>query len=224
MTPLTNFEFNIKACDQLLAMYSELRRSRGIGSRGSVGQQNQDLIWLPRSAVVAAISALDSYVHDVIYEQIPIVLSSSSAIPDSLATAMALVLPIKKAEDFQSARTTLASHNTLHELFMTYRRTKLEFASYQAPDKIIAAYSLIGMSDIFNKVSALWQGPDSSPESIRETLAKYVIRRNKIAHEADLEISGIPRPMRSVYASSCQSFIDSLVARLDKAVYQDPSL
>lgn len=205
-------------------MYSELRRSRGIGSRGSVGQQNQDLIWLPRSAVVTAISALDSYVHDVIYEQIPIVLSSASAIPDSLAAAMTQVLPIKKAEDFQSARTTLASHNTLHELFITYRRTKLEFASYQAPHKIIAAYSLIGMSDIFNKVSALWQGPDSSPKSIRGTLTKYVTRRNKIVHEADLEISGIPRPMQSVYALSCQSFIDGLVARLDKAVYQDSYL
>lgn len=106
-------------------------------------------------------------------------------------------LPIKKPEDFQAARTVLSSHNTMHELFGAFRRTKLEFASYQAPDKIIAAYSLIGKADIFDKVSGLWQGPDSSPEDIKNALAKYVTRRNKIAHEADLEHSGFPRPMQS---------------------------
>jgi hypothetical protein len=221
MTALANFEINIKACDQLLAMYSELRRSRGIGSRGSLGQKNQDLIWLPRSTVVAAISALDSYVHDVIYEQVPIVLTSSTEIPASLATVMAAVIPIKKPEDFQAARTVLASHNTLHELFGAFRRTKLEFASYQAPDKVIAAYSLIGKADVFDKVSDLWQGPDSSPEDIKDTLAKYVIRRNKIAHEADLEHSGTPRPMQSTYAAGCKTFVENLVIRLDKIVYPD---
>jgi hypothetical protein len=219
MTALANFLINIKACDQLLAMYSELRKSRGIGLRGSVGLQNQDLIWLPRSAVVAAVSALDSYVHDVLYEQIPLVLTSSNDIPTSLATAMATVRPIKTADDFRSARAVLASHNTLHELFMIFREKKLEFASYQAPDKVIAAYSLIGFADIFEKVSCLWQGPDSSPEDIKETLAKYVARRNKIAHEADLEHSGAPRPMRSIYASNCKSFVENLVSRLNKVVY-----
>jgi hypothetical protein len=221
MTALANFEINIKACDQLLSMYSELRKLRKIGSRGSVGHQNQDLIWLPRSAVVAAISALDSYVHDVIYEQIPIVLASSNEISTSLATAMASVLPIKKAEDFQSARAVLLSHNTLHELFMRFRQAKLEFTSYQAPDKVIAAYSLIGIPDIFNRVSSAWQGPGSAAEDIRDTLAKYVTRRNKIAHEADLEHSGSPRPMQSKYASECKSFIENLVTRLDRIVYPD---
>lgn len=201
-------------------MYSELRKSRGIGLRGSVGQQNQDLTWLPRSAVVAAVSALDSYVHDVLYDKIPLVLTSTYEIPTTLATAMASARPIKNADDFRSARKILASHNTLHELFVIFRETKLEFASYQAPDKIIAAYSLIGIPDIFEKVSALWQGPDSSPENIKESLARYIMRRNKIAHEADLELSGISRPMRSVYASSCQSFIENLVTRLDKSAYQ----
>lgn len=220
MTALSSFLTNIKACDQLLAMYSEIRRSRGIGLRGSVGQQNQDLIWLPRSAVVAAVSALDSYVHDVLYEQIPLVLSSTHEIPTSLATAMASVRPIKNADDFRSARQLLASPNTLHELFLIFRKTKLEFASYQAPDKVIAAYSLIGLPDIFEKVSGLWQGPNSNSEDIKEHLARYVARRNKIAHEADLEHSGTPRPMRSVYASDCRSFVDGLVARLNQVVYQ----
>jgi hypothetical protein len=220
MTALSSFLINIKACDQLLAMYSEIRRSRGIGLRGSVVQQNQDLIWLPRSAVVAAVSALDSYVHDVLYEQIPLVLSASHDIPASLATAMASVRPIKNADDFRSARQLLASHNTLYDLFLIFRKTKLEFASYQAPDKVIAAYSLIGLPDIFERVSGLWQGPNSSSEDIKERLARYVARRNKIAHEADLEHSGRPRPMRSVYASDCRSFIDGLVARLNQVVYQ----
>ena len=220
MTALSNFQTNIKACDQLLSMYSEIRKSRGIGLRGSVGQQNQDLIWLPRSAVVAAISSLDSYIHDVLYDQIPLVLSSPDEIPAALATAMASVRPIKNADDFRSARRLLASHNTLHELFMIFRRAKLEFASYQSPDKVIAAYSLIGLPDVFDKVSSLWQGPDSSSEDIKEHLARYVSRRNKIAHEADLEHSGAPRPMRSVYASDCKSFIESLVTRLNRVVYQ----
>jgi hypothetical protein len=133
---------------------------------------------------------------------------------------MAAVRPIKTADDFRSARTLLASHNTLHELFLIFRKSKLEFASYQAPDKVIAAYSLIGLPDIFDRASGLWQGPDSSPQDIKERLARYVARRNKIAHEADLEQSGTPRPMRSIYASNCKSFIASLVSRLNSVVYQ----
>lgn len=220
MTPLNNFSVNLQAAEQLLKMYAELRKSRGLGARGSLDKKNSDLTWLPRSSVVASISALDNYIHDVLYDRIPVALTGDTEISKSLAESMATLMPIKNDEQFRAARTLLKSHSTLEDLSQKLRSKKLQFESYQSPDKILAAYRLIGFDDVFEAASALWQGPDTSADSIKRELSKYAERRNKIAHEGDLEHkSGTPRPMRLDYASRCKQFVAILVGRLDQIVY-----
>lgn len=66
MTALNQFTRNVDASVKLVAMYRQLRAFRKLGARGSLSLENQDLLWLPRSAVVAAISALDTYVHSIV--------------------------------------------------------------------------------------------------------------------------------------------------------------
>ena len=218
MSALTQFQANIAPADQLVSMYRELRLSRGLGSRGRLSQANTDLLWLPRSAVVAAISALDTYVHHVLYERIP-VCAALTPIPESLAHALAGIFPVRNGKDFQAAQRVLASQSSLGDLCAKYRAEKLEFASYQSPDKIEDAYKLIGVVDVFDSVSAIWQGPNSTSADIRRTLAHYVRRRNQIAHEGDREGGGATRAMQPDYATHCREFVTALVSRLNRVVY-----
>ena len=199
-------------------MYAELRRERGLGARGRLDAANEDLLWLPRSAVVAAISALDSYIHAVLIDRIPDALRSDE-VPESLCNAMSRLLPIKDARTFSSALPYLLSTHAIDDLAEKYKEETLSFLSYQAPDKVIAGYALIGYGDIFDDVSAIWPGPRSTAEEIKRQLANYVRRRNQIAHEGDRDQHGHARAMQPQYARNCRSFIESLVSRLNRVVY-----
>lgn len=199
-------------------MYAELRRSRGLGARGRLDAANSDLLWLPRSAVVACLSALDSYVHAVLYDRVPVILRHAD-VPEPLAKSLSSIIPIKNAGHFQDALPVLRATDSLSELSNQLRENTLSFLSYQSPEKIIAGYEMIGHPNIFDEVAALWPGPRTSSDDIRRYLANYVRRRNQIAHEGDLEESGSPRPMQPQYARECRDFTENLVQRLDRIVY-----
>ncbi|MHC4092850.1 MAG: hypothetical protein ACYSVY_21680 [Planctomycetota bacterium] len=102
MKSYMNFEHSIASAKSLTAMYAELRERRELGQRGRLTTENEDLLWLPRSAVVAALSSLDAYVHAVLYDRIPHALKRA-AIPEALGEAMARVVPIKGAPSFNTS-------------------------------------------------------------------------------------------------------------------------
>jgi len=218
MTLHHEFQSSITASGQLVDMYTELRRSRGLGARGRLDAANTDLLWLPRSAVVASLSAMDAYIHAVLYDRIPEILRGDD-VPEPLATALASIMPIKSGEHFQEALPVLKAHDTVAKLSDRLREQTLSFLSYQSPDKITKGYELIGHPEIFDTVAATWPGPRTTSDDIRRSLANYVKRRNQIAHEGDLEADGQPRPMQPQYATQCREFIENLVFRLDRVVY-----
>ena len=57
MNAKQQFDVNIHAADEYLRMYRELRDLKNLGARGRLDQANQYLLWLPRGAVVAALSS-----------------------------------------------------------------------------------------------------------------------------------------------------------------------
>jgi len=218
MSLYLDFESSISAADKLLAMYSELRKLRGLAQRGALSGENKDLLWLPRSAVVASLSALDAYVHSIIYDRLPHALRLNP-VPLALCEAMSAVIPIKNADSFRSAVPVLASNDSFAYLTNSLKERTLAFLSYQAPEKIAAGYELIGVSDIFARVSAMWPGPATSADDIKRYLANYVKRRNQIAHEGDLEGGGAERSMQPDYARGCKDFVVNLASRLNRVVY-----
>ena len=219
MTAYTDFQNSIASARRLTAMYSELRRHRGLGQRGRLTPGNEDLLWLPRSAVVAAISSLDAYVHAVLDDRLPHVLTGNP-IPDALCKAMVGIVPIKNAASFRDALPIILAEKVHTELTTRLRDQTLSFISYQAPEKILAAYDMIGHPSIFDAVSRIWQGPRTTPADIKRLLANYVKRRNQIAHEGDRKTSGAVRHMRPNYANECASFVQNLVSRLNRIVYR----
>jgi len=218
MTVHAQFLNNIGPADRYISMYRELRTSRGLGARGALSAANQDLLWLPRAAVVASVSALDSYMHSMLYERIPVILNSPN-VPDALCEALSSHISIKNAGGFRNALPLLKNHDTLGEIFAILKSETLSFLSYQAPDKIIAGFALIGEDQIFDRVSARWPGPGTTADRIRRDLVNYVKRRNQIAHEADAEANGISRPMQPEYALGCKDFVVNLTLRLNRIAY-----
>ncbi|MFD2500433.1 hypothetical protein ACFSTI_18340 [Rhizorhabdus histidinilytica] len=93
---------------------------------------------------------------------------AAADIPDALANAMADLLPIKSGNNFKSAYPVLSSPNTPTVLATRLRDQSLQFLSYQAPEKIIAAYSLIGSAG-FSRRSPLY-GRDQEQLPMRSSV------------------------------------------------------
>ena len=200
-------------------MYSELRRRRRLGHRGRLPPGHEELLWLPRSAVVAAISSLDAYVHGVLYDRIPHALRAET-IPEALCVAMAEVLEIRNGKQFRDVFRIVSKKKIHGALSKHLRETRLASESYQRPQKLISAYKLLGHEDIFELVANMWRGPDTSSANIKRRLVNYVNRRNQIAHEGDRDASGAIRHIQPKYAKDCVDFTENLVLRLNRIVYE----
>lgn len=219
MNAYTAFKHSVASTKSLTDMYSELRKRRGLGPRGRLPPGHEDLLWLPRSAVVTAIASLDAYVHAVLRDRVPQVLRCNS-IPTALCNSMADLVPIKDGNTFRSAFRVLSSGNIHDDLARSLQDSVLAFNSYQMPEKIIHAYAMIGYQHIFACVSRIWPGPSTSEADIKRLLAKYVRRRNQIAHEGDRDAGGAIIHMQPKYAKDCAKFIEDLVSRLNRIVYE----
>lgn len=163
-------------------------------------------------------SALDSYVHSVLYDRIPSIMRQNS-VPEPLCEELASIMSVKNGKSFRNVLPLLRSHDSIAELGNRLKEERLSFLSYQAPEKIIDAYRLIGYPAIFDDIADIWPGPRTASDDIRRTLANYVKRRNQIAHEGDREAGGEPRSMQPKYASDCREFTVSLVSKLNRVVY-----
>jgi hypothetical protein len=219
VTAAAQFSTNIAAADALVAMYRELRQSRGLGARGRLAAAHLDLLWLPRSAVVASISALDAYVHAVVNDRLPHMFGQIAPPPEELCERLANLIPIKNATGFRDAIPLLSAQDTIARLLIKLRDESLAFLAFQDPEKIERAYGLIGHAGIFRSVSNIWPGPNNSAADIKRRLSQYVRRRNQIAHEGDLEAHGVSRPMQPDYAVGCSDFVRGLQERLNRVVY-----
>ena len=223
MTAYTDFQHSIASAYRLIEMYKELRRSRGLGQRGRLTPENEDLLWLPRSAIVSSMSALDSYVHAVLYDQIPLALQANP-IPAPLAEAMASIVPIKNGSSFREAFPIISAGNVAQELSSRLKDQTLSYLSYQAPEKINAGFEMIGHGNIFQSVAALWPGPNTTADDLKRTLANFVKRRNQIAHEGDREATGAVKHIQPQYARQVADFVDNLAIRLNRTIYPDEAL
>lgn len=200
-------------------MYSELRLLKNLGRRGALSGNHRYLLWLLRATVVSAVSALDAYVHDALAVRLPLILKEDPAnISDALADLVGKVMPTKKLEDVKSSLSFVRSANGPQELASRIWEGILKFQSFQAPDKLVGAFRLLGIDDILSDVANRWQGPQTTRKDIASRLDRYSKRRNQIAHEADAETHGGTRPITPDYAWACHEFIRGLVERIDSCL------
>ena len=216
MEPIDQFRTNINAARNYLTMYRELRSLKKLGAKGPLDENNQYLLWLPRAAIVSSMSSLDSYVHQVLYGNIPQLLKNSYEIPKKLKDLVVRVSPIKNESHVEEAIFYIRSPTGPDRLADSIRENVLNYQSYQAPDKVVEAYRVLGVYDVLQDVADRWSGPNTDRDHISSRLERYSKRRNQIAHEGDLDTHNNPRRITPDYGDSCISFIENIVSRMDQ--------
>jgi len=161
---------------------------------------------LLRSQLVMAVSALDHYVHEVvrqgmveIYDGIRPQVPGFSKFQVSLVEAKASIPTASSAWVDNAIR---QSHS---------------FLSFQHPEKLADAIRLVHPDPIW---PALEVRMGVSASDLKEQLKLIVDRRNKIAHEADVDPSypGVRWPIAYHDSTTATDFIENLVVAINDEV------
>ena len=134
-----------------------------------------DLSDILRAEIVLAVSALDYFIHELARIGMIECWSGNRAHTDAFNRFQ---LPIAVAKGLSNA----ASSQTLEAEI----RTKHSYLSFQLPDRIADAIRLFSNVKLWDEV-----GKDLGMDAmaVKTTLALIIERRNKIAHEADIDPS-----------------------------------
>ncbi|RLK61162.1 hypothetical protein [Actinokineospora cianjurensis] len=137
-----------------------------------------DVADLYRAAWVQAVSALDHWIHRELYERaLAFALNSDAPRPKKFLT---LQIPMSLFENVHHQSATLEGE------FVAYLESHFGYQSFQSPDKIKQALSIVSDAPLWAGVERrLAEGSDPSSTSAVGALRSIVQRRNRIAHEAD---------------------------------------
>lgn len=134
-----------------------------------------------RAQLVLAVSAFDTFIHDCVRIGIIRQSMTSSTLSNSLKK-----FPIP-FEDLQIINGLATMADKAIYLDGVIKRVNSK-DSYQSPTSIEYALGLLGVNGIWSKVALSMKMPAND---VKAELANIVNRRNKIAHESDLDVFGI---------------------------------
>ncbi len=199
---ITQFEINLQSARQLGVIYSAF-----------VGQLTAavDLDELLRAELVLAVSALDCFVHDLVRIGMGRAFDATATVPKSF---IAFGVSMGFAREILAATST-ADRDALADQEI---RRLLGFKTFQAPDKISQALSLLGITEIWNKVGTAI-GVDSV--TARKQLEVIVDRRNRIAHEGDIDPTkgiGVKYTINFPMVKQAVDYLDTIAHAIQLAV------
>jgi hypothetical protein len=151
-----------------------------------------------RAEVVLAVSALDYFVHEL--TRLGMCECWVGARPKTDAFGR-YALPISMIGN-------LLGSETAHEALNAEIRNRHSFKAFQHPDKIAEAIRLFSSVKLWEEVGAILERP---PQDLKRSLALIVERRNKIAHEADIDPS-YPEQRWPIDADMVQGIFDEIEA------------
>ncbi|MFZ5938295.1 HEPN domain-containing protein, partial [Pseudomonas sp. HS6-2] len=139
-----------------------------------------------RAALIIAVSALDSYMHWLIYDKLSDIRKGKD-IPGSLRKVAVSFVDIAELADAvladrEKIRPWVKVKNTLQKKLLT--------ETFQSFEQVGTAMSMAGITEGWKKVSA--EIGETSPE-IKKRLNHIVHRRNQIVHEGDVMRKSRPR-------------------------------
>ena len=166
-----------------------------------------DLSDLLRAQIVLGVSALDYFVHELTrlgmlaaWEGKRVQTEAFKRFPLPIAAATGLTDPIASVRIFEN------------EI-----RLRHSFLAFQQPEKIADAIRLISEVRLWEEVAKEMR---SAPHTVKSELTFIIDRRNKIAHEADLDPSypGQRWPIDSQLVSETLWKLDAIVRAIAKVV------
>jgi RiboL-PSP-HEPN len=208
VTPLDHFTAVWIRCSHLSAAHAFLSKNT------SAALRPEEIL---RAEWVARVSALDLYVHKLVASRMLRVFEG--ALPPTQAY-LAFRVPTEVLRRIQSAKTP-ADASAAFELEV---RRQLGFVTYQLPEAIADGVRLTSDIELWNEVAA-HQGASQgmkvkAAKAIKQTLAAIVDRRNKIAHEGDIQpaLPIAPWPIAQSDLVTVSDFIHRLVNSIDSCV------
>ena len=208
MTPIKHFEEVWTRCSEISALHAYL------ASNVSGVLHPDELL---RSEWVTRLSALDLYVHELVAQRMLAVFEGR--LPTTPAY-LRFQVPIEALDRIRRAPAPLDASAA----FDLEVRSQLSKNTYQHPDNIADAIRLCSSVDLWNEVAvrlgATPQGKISVAKGLRRNLSLIVQRRNKIAHEGDLQptISREPWPINQVDVAFVADHIEKIVRAIDHVI------
>jgi hypothetical protein len=168
-----------------------------------------------RAEWVARVSALDLYVHEFVAQRMLAIFDGSRPKTPGFQT---FKLPTETVDRIRTAATP-ADANAAFDLEV---RRQLGFSTFQDPEKIADGIRLCSAVELWNSI-AMHQGATEATKSdrakrLKRTLSAIVERRNKIAHEGDLQstlIPAVPWPISQADLATVSTFIEKIVLSID---------
>jgi hypothetical protein len=175
---------------------------------------------LLRSALVAAVSALDRYLHDLVVEHCWKLLSRKEEdIPTELRKLQLPVVATKKALKRLRADPNSRPGYVVKRAVQEHLHRHFTF---QKPESVLSACQMLGVEDFWARAASEMPGsPDK--QDVIFTLKDIALRRNQIVHEADLILKIKPKTIttRSIGATDTREQIEwirNFVAAIDTIV------
>lgn len=208
MTPIAHFDAVWGRCEQLSALHAFLANNLS-----AVLRPDEIL----RAEWVARVSALDLYVHELVAQRMLAIFEGR--FPKTAAYS-AFRIPTETLDRIRSS--TVPSDTSAAFDFEV--RKQLGLLTFQDPEKIADGVRLCSNAELWlcvaEKLGATAQPKVAEAKAIKRTLAAIVQRRNKIAHEGDLQ-PGIPRtpwPISQPDLTTVSSFVEKIVRAIDACV------
>ena len=166
-----------------------------------------DLSDILRAENVLIVSAFDCYIHDVVLLGMLDIFQGNK---NSNSKYDEFCMPISDVKNLLDA----TDENARAIIFNTSIKKILSKDSFQAPNAIEYALGLIDMKNVWSKIG---KGMGLSVEDVKRKLGLIVFRRNKIAHEADIQdiVSMNKSSIERSDLDDVFKFLDLIVTHLD---------
>jgi hypothetical protein len=163
---IRQFEDNILRIEHLVKLYED----------NSINNTQEDYSDILRAALVLLVSALDTFVHNIIRLGMVEILKGERA----------------QADDYHKTKISLGIINfdPNYEWFESHIRREHASISYQSPKQISDAIRYISKLDLWKEIGNILE---KDQEILKRELKEIVDRRNQIAHESDLNDFGQKR-------------------------------
>lgn len=208
VTPYAAFQSVWNRCDELRSIHAYL------SSQLTAALTPDELL---RAEWVSRVSALDLYFHELIAQRMIEIFQGSRI---QAAGFQKLVVSGEALMRIKAATTAGAAESA----FDLEIRGQLGRLTFQHPDKIADGIRLISDIEFWNELAMLTGATLSTKsviaKSLRQQLSAIVDRRNKIAHEGDLQLV-IPRLPYAVTVADLgivTTFINNLVLNVERLV------
>ena len=170
-----------------------------------------------RAEWVARVSALDLYVHELVAQRMLEIFRGTRQ-------------PSPKYSKFEISNEIMGriraaeSEHEAEAAFDFEVRRQLGLMTFQEPEKIADGIRLVSLVELWNGVAlnqgATEQTKQAKAKELKSTLSAIVIRRNKIAHEGDLQptVPRIPWAISIQDTQTVKQFIADLVNSIEAVV------